>query len=537
MQYYGPYSNNIQSASITFGNGFASAQIACDSEYAERLLNKVVTLQPYPGQSFVGVVTAIADFGHNGPTATLTAESLVNMAMKEQYSDTSSEHSTEISSVVHASKSYKGNRFGSFTESDGSTTDDSIQYYIRRCINSCRGEIAKKYGRQINVEFTGKRIDKTIPLLSWQGETVEGLVQSMLAGAYDAALSINGDTLKVKGIDYSRIDRYIQRGDIEALPMGLDLNNTTSRVLVDSPNITGYLEEDFDIDETKQVLGISSIADNRYTGAYMEKSDATGATLDDYVIDEKYNVIRYKATAGGGDLTVDIVSAYDARTQHDTGNKGNAFNRFGWAKTQVVIDEDLGIVNAGDYTSASYDRTADMGTIAKYTIDYLSRLVYVGSVQLPIDYHIEVGDLVMLPGAREGALVMAINYSAFQNSKAVTYGTITGQAYEEIKERQKLSEIKYVEKKKAEERDPRMLVPLPAGAHLGADQMSAAINAQFRTATNVGAGRVATVAGRPGMTYPVGSKARRPSSTKRTYVPRITKPTGRVNWKYNRTTK
>ena len=460
MRYSGPYSNQIQDYTVDSSNGSARATVRCDAKIAERMLNKVVRIYPSRQDAFVGVVTGVADFGLDSGVAQLNVESLVNLALKEQYRDTTTAHTTNVSGAVSIGASYKGSRWGTMSETDGSTTDDSVSSYIRRCINATKSVIAERYGQGISVQFDGGQIDKTIPILTWQGDTVESIISGLLGSAYDAILEVRGDTLYIRGISYDRVTRYIQKRDVDDISLSTDLNNCTSRVIIDSPDFTGYKSETVTLPSANQVIGLSSLTNNRYTNATVD--GVADGNVYDYNFDEQYNCLRYKSDS---DPTADITAAYDSRVQADSGLHGSAFQRYQWQKLQAIVDEDLGRANSGNYLSASFDRTGDMSTLANYYSKLINRIFYIGSFTCDNNFSIRVGDIIGLSafGAHDPSVVMSIGYSSDSNVKTVSFGTISGNAYEEVKSRQKLSEIKYTEKKKTDDRDPRILVPLPSG--------------------------------------------------------------------------
>ena len=176
MRYAGPHRNEVQDFTVDLSNGQARASISCDAEVAEDMLNQVVYIYPSAQDEFVGVVTSIQDFGRMTGTARLGVESLVNIALKEQYKDTTSTHTTEVALVTHAGSAYKGSRFGAFDEATGDTTDDSVGSYIRRIVSSTKSVIAERYGQGVTVGFEGKQIGKTIPVLTWQGDSVSNMI-------------------------------------------------------------------------------------------------------------------------------------------------------------------------------------------------------------------------------------------------------------------------------------------------------------------------------------------------------------------------
>ena len=67
-----------------------------------------------------------------------------------------------------------------------------------------------------------------------------------------------------------------------------------------------------------------------------------------------------------------------------------------------------------------------------------------GSVGVDMKKRIRVGDVVRLPDNRR-VIVKSINYGYTNATKIISFGSIDGNAYQAIKERVRLSELKYKE--------------------------------------------------------------------------------------------
>jgi len=210
-------------------------------------------------------------------------------------------------------------------------------------------------------------------------------------------------------------------------------------VIVESPDVNSYTSGSTVLDGANKFYGLPANLDAKFGDN--EFVPTSGTINSEAFITEK-NVYQYDGTNPIGAFNINT----DSRYRFETTLKGEAFSKYGWKRRVAILDEELG--RAGDtldtHLNVTFDRTSEQADIATYYAKVMGDIEHQGSLSLSLDKRIRVGDVLRLPDNKR-VIVKSINYSYTNAVKIVAYGSIDGNAYQAIKERVRLSEMKYKE--------------------------------------------------------------------------------------------
>ena len=380
---------HIIDASFMLADGQAKGQICVMKSQCKRLLGKSVRVDFGDGNKISGLVTGVNDDGRETGIAVLTVTSIVKLAMGLNYKGSSSTYSDGLS-IDDAGECYKGVKFGTPDNSQGSYEKTDINYYLKHLINSASEQSRTLWGKRIEYQTTGANSKKLIEKMEWDGDKIETLFYNLLGTTFDIVTEINGSTIYVRNIEKDKINRVITRRDIHSQSVGFDLMASLAQVIIESPDINSYKSAIKTLSASNRFYGMPRNLDNTYGD-----NEFTGTVTEGY-FDAERNVFKYKnSSAVSGEFHVN----YDKRYRYATTKKGEAYQKFGWKYRTVMTDEDLGRCGneKADYLDVTFDRTSEMGDIAEYYARVMGDIEYQGTLSLRASKYIRVGDVVKLP--------------------------------------------------------------------------------------------------------------------------------------------
>ena len=438
--------DNVKDATLILAPGEASADIVTLTEGHERYVNKLIGIIS-GGSSFVGVVTG-ADVTTND--AILHCTSLVNLALQEPYRDSTTETYHATSTLDNGTiTAYKGIRHAAIDYATGAIPDEWAYNFVRRVVSALSSGVAARYGTGIDCRLMGGMPELKVQALEWNGDTGASLIQGLLQQDLDTVSWIDGTTLCVQRVERGNV-KALPATAIEGMTYSFNLFDTFSRVVTEGPDIVGNEKAATNWSDSYQVQAAHPLLHTQYCSTSVPD-------VESLTSDERFNCFRYT----GADNGVTIRYAYDARYATEEGPNGSAFERFGWQHSQAVIDDELGRCGAtgGAYLTATWDRTSEQQQITQRYQECLRDVAYRGGVELDVDYPIQIGDWVQLPGMVNGTMVVGITHSLKSRTKAVALDVVAAM-YNAARVLQTLSEIKNTEKPTERRTAPQPMVQL-----------------------------------------------------------------------------
>ena len=446
--------DNVKDATLILAPGEASADIVTLTEGHERYVNKLIGIIS-GGSSFVGVVTG-ADVTTND--AILHCTSLVNLALQEPYKDSTTENTNTQTLDSGTITAHKGIRHAAMPDATGEVPNEWAYNFVRRVVSALSGGVAARYGTGIDCRLMGGMPELKVQALEWCGDTGASLIQGLLQQDLDTVSWIDGTTLCVQRVERGNV-KALPATAIEGMTYSFNLFDTFPRIVTEGPDIIGKQEGGINFDDAYKVMGAHPLLHTQYCETLVVGDEAKSP--DGLTPDERFNCFRYNCATIGDVLNATVNYSYDARYATEEGPNGSAFERFGWQHSQAVIDDELGRCGAtgGAYLTATWDRTSEQQQITQRYQECLRDVAYRGGVELDIDYPIQIGDWVQLPGMVNGTMVVGITHSLKSRTKAVALDVVAAM-YNAARVLQTLSEIKNTEKPTERRTAPQPMVQL-----------------------------------------------------------------------------
>lgn len=432
--------SNIYDATVTLADGFAEAQITVPYQNADRLLNRPIRITMDDGNVFDGIITGINDDGTESGAAVLTATSIVNLAMSLQFYGPSTDYSVGLT-TGEAGNSYSGAIFGTPDVVNGTYQATDINYFLKLIINNASEQSRSLWGKRIEYDYTGANSKKLSTGFNWNGDIIQTLFDNMLGTTFDIIVEINGDKITLRNIDKNKPDRTVRQSEIQSQTNGFDLMATSSRVIVESPDVNSQTSGLTALSSANKFYGLPANLDNKFGNNELDLTGGGGTITSEAFIPEK-NVYQYVGSGVSGYFKINT----DSRYRFSTTLKGEAYSKYGWKRRTAILDEELG--RAGNtldtHLNVTFDRTSEQADIATYYAKVIGDIEYAGSLSLALNKRVRVGDVLRLPDNKR-VIVKSIKYGYSEAVKILSYGSIDGNAYQAIKERVRLSEMKWKE--------------------------------------------------------------------------------------------
>lgn len=451
----------IGGLTVSLSNGEAKCTIVCTSDKAQHLMGRTFTVQLPDGETFVGVIHAVDGVGNQSEQVTLTATSIVNLTLREPFRASSSIHALQFDPAQYTTcqNAYTGVIFGSIDAATGEPAREDALHYAARVVRTMAPSAMERFGYGVECRIEGGMSGKQIGYMQWSGQTAEELLSWLVGDLFNVAINISGNALVLKRFDYDSPKTYIQSEEASEVSVGYDLEQTTSNVVVEGPNITTQKKNSLVLSKSNRYIGLSTLYNDAAGSAFLEGDDlASSDAPENTGYDEVLSVFRYQSD---NNKTVNLIIPVDRREAYSTGHAGEALRLHGWKKTQAVIDEDLGLAkdaSGAELLTRTWNRRNEMATIAEMYADSLRRLAITGKLSVDARRQIGVGDVIQLWCVPSTAVVMAVDYNLQSDTKILTLGTTTG-SYDGYKARVKLSKVVAKQKDKGRESDePTVLV-------------------------------------------------------------------------------
>lgn len=450
---------SLSDATVTLSDALAYAQIAVPADEVDDYMRRIIRINLEDGNTFVGKPIALNEAGIMTGTAIISVLSLPNMAMNNHFYHESSSVSGDESTSYPA---FSGILYGDIDKTTGKASEVTVDHYLKLLIGNASTWAKKLWMEQIEYDYTGTLSTRIVESLRWSGDTISTLYHNLLGSSFDITTAIVGNTIIVRHTDKDKPDRAIDEDDILAITIGFDLSASSAQVIVESPDINSHESPaTVTLSSSNKVYGLPFRLNGNY-GDNIFNVGASGTSPETERFNTERSYYEYTNPTDAGKFNVNVDTRYTVRTSI----KGEAFDKYGWDKRMVVVDENLGRAGAtnDDYLNTTFDRTSEQSRIANYYAKVLNDIEYQGSISVPYDLVVRVGDVIRLPDNKR-VIVKEIRYALNSSRKVIMFGNNEGSAYEEIRARTRLSEYKAKEHRKTTN-EKLYLVRTPWGKYM-----------------------------------------------------------------------